>query len=161
MKFGGKKTNGQHATLSDIVRGMLHAVNGSQVILEQHYEAMMKRYFDNEGKPLTKTFVIDSERSVEVPVITLINPSAMALKEMDLEMSVHIDEVNLKSINSNTDEAARGSFDVSIVPSAPSSAKRPADMIDICMKFRAIDPPEGISRVLDEYFKRIEPGKTD
>jgi len=161
--FNGKKTKSERTTLSDIVRGMLHAVNSSQVILEQHYDMLISRYFNPEGKPLTTKFVIDSERSIEIPIITLINLSAMELKEMDLEMSLHIDEVNVKKIeNHNYDfEIDRGSFEVSIIPSKNSNAKRPTDMVDVCMKFRTIDPPEGISRILDEYIKRVEPNSED
>jgi Protein of unknown function (DUF2589). len=155
--YGNNNPN-QHCTLSDIIRGVLYSVNCSQEILEHHYDNMLKKYFNREGKPITTKFMVDSERCIEVPLITLFNPAALALKELNLEMSLHIDEVSLKKIeNCNfEDDASRASFNISIVPStANECVKRPSDMVDVCMTFTAIDPPEGFSRLLDEYIKKL------
>ncbi|AEY67794.1 DUF2589 domain-containing protein [Clostridium sp. BNL1100] len=158
MIFDKNKEKNVNATLSDIVRGMLHSVNCSQEILDQHFNKIIEKYFNSDGTPITKSFNVDSERCVEIPLITLINPSALALKEIDLEMSLHIDQVNVKKhICSNlADILDRGSFNVSVVPSNKSNDKQ-SDMVDISMKFRAIEPSEGVSRFLDEFIKKISP----
>ncbi len=158
MIFDKNKDKNVHTTLSDIVRGMLHSVNCSQEILDQHYNKIIERFFYPDGTPVTKSFNVDSERCVEIPLITLINPAALALKEIDLEMSLHIDQVNVKKdMYSNlADTPVRGSFNVSVVPSTKSN-DRQSDMMDISMKFRAVDAPEGVSRFLDEFIKNIGP----
>ncbi len=158
MLFDKNKEKNINTTLSDIVRGMLHSVNCSQEILDQHYNRIIEKYFNSDGTPKTKSFNVDSEKCVEIPLITLINPSALALKEIDLEMSLHIDQVNVKKeVCSNlSDILDRGSFNVSVVPSNKSNDKQ-SDMVDISMKFRTIDPPEGVSRLLDEFIKKISP----
>ncbi|EPR08148.1 DUF2589 domain-containing protein [Ruminiclostridium papyrosolvens] len=156
--FDKNKEKNIHTTLSDIVRGMLHSVNCSQEILDQHYNRIIERYFNSDGTPITKSFNIDSEKCVDIPLITLINPSALALKEIDLEMSLHIDQVNVKKdVCSNlADILDRGSFNVSVVPTNKPNDKQ-SDMVDISMKFRAIDAPEGVSKFLDEFIKKINP----
>lgn len=162
MVFSGTKGKNKHYTFSDIVRGLLHSVNSSQEILEQHYSKMLSRYFCQDGKPITTKIMIDSERYMEVPLVALINPSALALKEMDLEMSLHVDEISLKKIEAEDCEKdiTRGSFKVSVT-AANKTAERPSDVIDVCMRFRAIDPPEGVSRLLDEFNKQIQPERNN
>lgn len=156
MVFRGTKGKDRHYTLSDIIRGLIHSVNTSQEILEQHYSRMLSRYFSKDGEPITTKIMVDPERYMEVPLITLISPSALALKEMDLEMSLHVDEIILKKVEDDDyeKEITRGSFIVS-VDAAGITSEKPSDIINVCMKFRAIDPPEGVSRLFDEFNKQI------
>lgn len=158
MSSNVTKDSDNHYTLSDIIRGLLYSVNTSQEVLEQQYSKTLKKYFGQDGKPITTKIMIDCERYMEVPLIALINPSAIALQEMDLEMSLHVDEVLLKQMENcgYEKDLTRGSFKVSINP-ANKCPDRPPDMMDIYMKFRAIDPPEGFSRIMDEIIKQIHP----
>ncbi len=150
-------------TLSDITRGMQYAVNTTQEVLEHHYQKMLDRYFDASGNPVTTTFNIAQGRVVEAPLITLISPASLALEEMTVEMSIRVNNSSVKEMNkehventhSSSFQTTRSSFQVSLAP--PAEQGRSEDVIDIIMKFKKGDTPEGVSRIIDEFTSQILP----
>lgn len=154
------------STLSDIARGMQHAVNTAQEIIEQHYMRLFARYFDKEGEPLMVTFNLTPEHIVKAPLVALIQPNALALEELTVEMSVEIDQTTVKKVPTPTKDfdLERTSFAVSFASGKRTSAgpatgdqrsTREDNFIDVTMKFKRGDPPEGVARVLDEFYKAV------
>lgn len=158
--FGKKRPGGTtEQTLSDIARGMQHSVNVVQEILEQHYVRMLSRYFDDNNNHHARTITINVSptQSMEVPLIAIIQPNSLVLQEMTVEMSIRIDETKLKTDKAGADEPSlsRTSFAVSIAPTEKLETPCKGDVIGIVMKFKACDPPEGISRIIDEFTSKV------
>lgn len=153
-------------TLSDIARGMQHAINSAQEIIEQHYTRLFKRYLDKNGDPLMLTFNLTPEHVVKAPLLALIQPAALALEEVTIEMAVEVNHATVKKVPTpaHDTDLARTSFDVSFASGKRSSTgqsdddetrSRDDNAIHVVMKFKRGDPPEGVSRVLDEFYKSV------
>jgi hypothetical protein len=156
--FGKKRDDDiSRQTLSDVARGMQHAVNSVQEILERHYIKMLSRYFDEKGNPVMAHFNITPADAIEVPLITLVSPKGLFLEEVTVDMSVRIDETQVKSEKDREDKppTVRTSFMVSFAQDRGKESPRRGNVIDITMKFKAGDPPEGVSRIIDGFINRI------
>lgn len=144
-------------TLADIVRGIQHAVNAAQTLTEQHFVQLLERYIDPKtGKAYVQRIMLpDGIHYIDLPLITAIPPNGLALKEMNVDMAVRIDNSTRKKAAPRDVETqlTRTSFEVSFAPRAQERApqKTAGSAIDVSMKFVAGDPPEGVARVM-EYF---------
>lgn len=156
MGFWNKKQP-QVRTFSDIIRGLQYSVNTAQQILERHHLYLFKKYFDDKGVPVMREFQLSPTRVLNVPEISLIGQHALAIDEMEIEFNARINALELKE-----DEAQDGSntkywidratFDVDFSPSSRSD-----NLLKVKIKFKAVDQPEGVSRVIDEYDKLVSP----
>jgi hypothetical protein len=152
-------------TLPDIARGMQHAVNSTQLLVEQHYVRMLERYFDPKtGKAYTKRIPLpDGAHFLDVALIALIPPHGLKLDEMTVDMAVRIDQSVRKKAAPEEEETdiTRTSFEVSFAPRASergsSRSASEGSAIDIHMKFVAGDPPEGVARVMEYYTNMLVP----
>lgn len=148
-------------TLSDIARGVQHAVNTAQEILELHYVRLLGRYFDEDNNPKMVRLRTAQDTIVEVPLISLISPHELKLDELTMGLSLRIDETKVKRIPRKEGEPIeRTSFQISVGGgNTGDGAVRDHNMIDIKMVFKSGDPPEGVSRIVEEFTKKIVPKK--
>ncbi len=72
-------------TLADLIRGLQHSVNAAMEMVETRNVELLGRYFAEDGRPLTKRLDIDDRTSVEVPIISIVNPSTINIKEVDMD----------------------------------------------------------------------------
>ena len=159
-------------SLSDIARGMQHAVNSTQEMAEQHFGRMIERYFNDDGTPITKKFVLPDEHYMEVPLIALVPPSGLILKEMFIQMAIRVDNMQVKKAGPHDEDhhLTRSSFSVSFSPRKGQGSSGKSNVIDVEMKFVAGEAPEGVQRVLEAYSNtmmvpkpvgKVEMGKKD
>lgn len=158
MAFWKKKTTTQ--TFADIIRGMQYAVNTAHEMLERHHITLLNKYFDCEGRPEKKELWLNTEQKIEVPIITLINQGALSIDEMEICFKSKIDGITVKSAPATGTgkdiEIDRTTFEMNFTPS-----ERDGNVVDVRIKFKSIQPPEGVSRIVDEYNKILEPVKGD
>lgn len=149
-------------TLSDIARGMQHAVNTTQEMVARHSLQQLERYFEADGSPVMVSLKTGPDKVIDVPLVTLIDQSTLVLDEMQVELSLRITDTSTKTAVveqiPTADESPfsldRSSFKVEFAP--PRQEARDQDgLIDIVMKFKAGDPPEGVARVVDAFNNRI------
>lgn len=156
-------------TLADIARGMQHAVNSTQRLTEHHYVHLFERYFNPDGTAVTQRIVLpDGQHVLDVPVISLIPPNGLQLKEMTVDLAVQINHsVRKRAMPQGVPtDITRTSFEVSFSPRAAERGPQKkgashGSSVDICMKFVAGDPPEGVSRVMDYYTNALVPKLLD
>ncbi len=151
--------------LTDITRGMHHAVSTTSAMLAQQYILMVNQFFDRDtdekGETIFKakmaTVEIDDKHQMKLPLVSLVAPKGIALEKMRIEMSVKMSEVEAKkATHLDNSEAERTSFKVSLSPKSHGDGRRRSDIVDIVMEFQATDPPEGIMRIIDEYSNMIQ-----
>lgn len=149
-------------TLADIVRGMQHAVNTAQSILQQHWRDTLDPYFDDEtGKPITEKYLLPSGQLIEMPLIALVSPAGLVLDHMEIEMAVRIDASEVKPHRSASQEETahhRTSLQCSFAP-LKKGEDRSMNSVLVKMVFKAGDAPEGVSRLIEEFTNAVVPRK--
>lgn len=151
-------------TLSDLVRGLQHSVNTAMEMIETRNVELLGRYFAPDGTPLSKRLNINSNTSIDVPLISIVNPSTINIKEVEMDFSVQIVSSELrkkqaqegfKAGNENTsfdNRLKRSNLEISF-----DGNKDNASRMQVKIKFESKPIPEGLSRIIDEYDKTIAP----
>lgn len=141
-------------TLADVARGMQHAVNTTQELLERHYGQMLSRYFNDDGSSITRKFILPDGSHMDVATIALVPACSLNLKEMVVRMSVRVDRTQVKVSDAEdpSDHLTRTSFHVSFSPRVDS---RDRDVVDVTMKFVSGEPPEGVARIMEKFVNSV------
>lgn len=159
--FGRKQMNAQ--MLTDITRGIHHAVNTTGSMIAQQYIMMFQQFFDSdEDGTITAKMVkvqFDDKHDMLVPLIALVQPQGISLEKMRFELSIQISESELKRATHEVDNfnAGRTSFKVLLSPKSGDSERRHTDIVDVVMEFSRSEPPEGIARLIEHYTNMIRP----
>ena len=151
MAFWRKKNKVKH-TLSDMMRGMQHSVNTAQEILENHHIQLLNRYFTQDGYPVSKKINLGDGKILDVPLISLVNQNSLSIDEMEIDFKAEVNEIELKNIKDENTDIDRTSFTMDFTPN-----ERDDNSISIKIKFKTKVQPEGISRIVDEFDKKIQP----
>ncbi len=151
MAFWHKKNKVKH-TLSDMMRGMQHSVNTAQEILEKHHIQLLNKYFTQDGYPITKKINLGDNKILDVPLISLINQNSLTIDEMEIDFKATVNEIELKNLKDENSEIDRTSFTMDFSPS-----ERDDHSLSIKIKFKTKTQPEGVSRIVDEFDKKIQP----
>lgn len=152
-------------TLSDIVRGIAHAASAANSIQDRQFIQQINQYFHKEEDgtlvPKVVRAKIDDNTYMEVPLISMIDPSTIGLEEMEVRMGIRLSKSdvkkNIKEFNTQN-EMSRSSFNVSLTSCKPGERQ---DIIDVVMKFKKTDAAEGASRLVDEMNGTVQPRKYD
>lgn len=158
-------------TLSDIARGMQYCVNSASEIVEKHYIDMFSRYFDDEGNPYVQTFNMSNGYKIEVPVFLMMGYNSMNMEEMTVKLLISLKEMKQKTHMFSGDEdeedggeearnlaTSRTSFTVALA-SENEDGTPGSQNVTIEMKFKAGDPPEAVSRVVETFANTVIPEK--
>lgn len=162
MGFWSKKT-GNAQTFADLIRGLQHSVNAAMEMIETRNVELLGRYFTPEGTPVVKRLSIDERTDVEIPLISIVNPASVNIKEVEMDFSVQINSSELKCKNPQggfllggnsttyTNGLERSSLEISF------DGAKDASRMQVHIKFETQPIPEGLSRIIDEYDKTIMP----
>ena len=161
---GGSNSHGHPGlnglTLDDITRGMQHAAASANQMLAQQYTALLDQFFDaDEAGTLVAREVelaLDSQHRLALPLVSLAMPRGLALDEMTVNMTVRSDIADALPLHGAA-AGGVGRFYVSLAPHSKRDTGRDSEHIDIEMKFTALQPPEAVMRVIDEYTNRLVP----
>lgn len=134
-------------TISDIIRGMQHAVNTAEDMLTSHQIEKLTEAFNSDGTAKTYYIILPDGRKVDIPVACLTPSTNLSISELELEFAVKVDGTFTKG--EGKDE--RSSYNVSFVGTDRKSifGRRKKDRdatIRIRMKFREKDEPEAVAR---------------
>ncbi len=154
-------------TLSDIVRGIQHAVNTAQEVIEQQYFQHLNKFIDQK-----KTIKLSDDHFLEVPLITLVSMDHLVLDEMSVDMTLIMNHASKKELRNRdynqkkSDEnqnvygnSSRSSFSISLAKNRSGGNVRAANEIGIRMKFKAGEPPEAVNKIVEEFTRSIFPKK--
>lgn len=148
-------------TLADIARGMQHAATAANQFIAHQYQQTLEPFFarDADGvlTPKTVAIQLDPRHHVELPLVALSTPRGLMLEKMKVRMTVRTDAVSQDKITSSLDDHNITNFHVSMSPSGKNKKGRNSQHVDIEMQFTALDPPESIMRLIDEYTNLVLP----
>ena len=141
------------ADLSQIIKGMQHAVNEAQKTLEAHHFDSLLSFFHSNGEPKMISLHVEGDKYIDVPTFTLASHSALKIEELEMQFKAKIQDVkDLELTNGDGGSDNVSSFTVGISPSSDAS-----DFVTIRIHFKAIDQSEGFARVLNEHDKTVTP----
>jgi hypothetical protein len=162
MAFWNKQ-NTESQTFADLIRGLQHSVNAAMEMLEARNIELLGRYFDKEGNAATRRLLINDDTAVDIPIISIVNPSALNIKEVEMQFDVKINSSELKR------KAAQEGFmvgeenhtlDMGVERSSLEigfGGKKNMSTMNVKIKFESNPIPEGLSRIIEEYDKTIMP----
>jgi len=149
--------------LTDLARGMQHVALATTDILGQHAINMLNHYVDPVTRePIETRIRLRNGQVMDVPLIALIPPSTLAMKQLKIKMAVSVKGVEVKAhqYDKGMAEVDRSRFHVAFGPSDPDNTKRKRGsekMIDLEMTFEAIEPPEALHRIIEQFTQYVEP----
>ncbi|GHV04476.1 hypothetical protein AGMMS50229_05960 [Campylobacterota bacterium] len=159
----------QNQTFADLIRGLQHAVNTAQEMLQDHQFQTIKKFF-KDGNPIVKKVYLPDGKTLAIPWITLVPQSLLTVSEIEMGFTVEIVGLDLKGFDSKARKnhdlgdyapprssieiafahAKRSSlFDDKLSGGSMSDESERGNTIDVKIKFKSIEMPEGTSRLLD------------
>ncbi len=165
-KFWTREKNATQ-TLADLIRGLQHSVNTALEMVETRNVELLGRYFSADGNPILKRININEQTSIDVPLVSIVNPASINIKEVEMDFSVQITSSDLRckqpqggfqagEKSAHFDNGLkRSSLEISF------DGKKDLSRMQVHIKFEAKPIPEGFSRIIDEYDKTIMPFTQD
>ncbi len=164
-------------TLNDLVEAIADAVIQAQDQVERYQTSLLRSYFDKDNRPRYVRLRVPSlregadahaEEELVVPVLALVGATRLAIKELEVSTTVTLGDVAdfIEEGGAAKDEGAEGEDeDVTRGKSGPrrgvrvdlgASASDPSSATaSLKLNLQAIEPTEGLTRVMIELNKRI------
>jgi len=137
--------------LQDIFAGIYSAIVESQNTIEQHYLGEIERDYFEDGKPKMLAVSLPGHdgmlQELQIPAITLVPHHGLKIKEVTLEMKVH-----LGAKEDDEESTGKGSPLRKLVSGFRGKQE---EMSTIKITFEGTDPPEGLARIKDSLVKFI------
>jgi hypothetical protein len=144
----------QTHSFAELIKGLHYAVNSVQEMLKAQQISMIREYFDDDGVVLTQRIKTLKNETVDIPLISLVPQTSIMIDEIEIKFATKVDSIveNEKSQDQKGETAPESlRFNMSLAASATNSG----DVMNVTVKFKAASPPEGLSRMIDEYSKAL------
>jgi len=162
--WSNKKQETQSQMFSDLIRGLQHSVNAAMEMLEARNLELLSRYFTEDGHPRVRRLMLDDNSTIDVPVISIVNPSAMNLKEIEMEFNVKVNSVELQEklpqrgfMANEANEDITISLERSNLQISFTEIADQKNTMKVKVKFESAQIADGMSRVIKEFDKTILP----
>ncbi len=148
MGFGKKK----HYSFLDIIRGIQHAINASQDMLQaQQLQSLQKFWDEDNGKPVSKTIKV-KDGELSVPLVALLPHNHLGMDDVEIKFCAKIEDIdNMAAADINGNDINAADLKLALDDIKPGKD----DTMQITIRFKAQAPTEGLSRIIDEYNKQI------
>lgn len=142
----------EQAKLSGLVRGIMSAVQSASDIAGQQHFDLISNYFDesNDGTLIPKIIRIklDDNKSLDVPLICMVNPSSYQMSKMQIDMYVKLKPGEAKAAIEKGVDEGRASRNSCLVEFGHSNSKNSVKL-KMCFKCNKSEP-ESIARMIEE-----------
>ena len=139
---------------SDILKGLQHAINSAQDMLQaQQIQGLMRFWSANDGNPLTQKVKV-GERELDVPLMTLVPHSHLEMDDVEIKFKAKIGDIASHSFADklqNGQELTRADLQMEM----DGIKATDNDVMEITIRFKSKETPEGVARLTDEYNKLI------
>lgn len=138
---------------SDILKGLQHAINSAQSMLQAQQVEHLSNFWQQDGNPVTQRVVL-GDKEVKVPLLTLVPHSQMAMDNVEIKFKTRIGDIApycSQDMFSADNSLRRADLQVEMQGVKASDD----DTMEISIRFKVKETPEGVSRLMDEYNKQI------
>lgn len=150
---------GVPVTLEDITRGMQYAATAANELIAQQYMKALDPFFEpgQDGSliPRTVKLELDDNHYFDLPLVALSTPRGLMLEKMKVNLTIRTEGMQAPSRQSGENDFGR--FHVSLSPASDSKGGRDSRHVDVEMQFTALEPPESVMRLIDEYTNKVVP----
>lgn len=139
---------------SDILKGLQYAINSAQDMLQaQQMQGLMKFWNSNDGNPVSQKVKIGN-RELDVPLMSLVPHSHLEMDDVEIKFKAKIGDIASHAVadkiqNGQNLTRAELQMEMDGIKSTDD------DVMEITIRFKAKDTPEGVARLTDEYNKMI------
>lgn len=140
--------------LSDILKGLHNAVNSAQEMLQaQQIQSLAKFWRSSDGTPISQVLKI-GDRELNVPLMSLVSHSHLEMDDVEIKFKTRIGDVAAHSFANKLDNNNCMTHD-DLQMEMEGIKATDDDVMEITIRFKQKDTPEGIARLADEYNKLI------
>lgn len=140
--------------LSDILKGLHQAVNSTQEMLQAQQVQNLARFWQtNDGSPVSQKVKI-GDREMEVPLMALVSHSHLEMDDVEIKFKARIGEVASQSL-ANKQDSNNALTHSDLQMEMEGIKATDDDVMEITIRFKAKETPEGVARLTDEYNKMI------
>jgi hypothetical protein len=147
--------------IEELVGGLLEAAMVAQGISERQHINSLRNYFNDDGTPKIKKFII-GEKELDVPYFILADHSSIGLDELDIEFEARLvfgdSETNVSDLKKSLlGLFKKKGYEHNIKGIEVDSGKNTdrSGMSKIKVKFKADEKPEALSRLIDVYIQNM------
>ena len=139
---------------SDILKGLHSAVNSAQEMLQAQQVQNLTRFWQsNDGKPVTQKLKV-GDRELDVPLMSLVSHSHLEMDDVEIKFKARIGNVVSHSIANRLDgNNALTHSDLQMEMDGIKATDD--DVMEVTIRFKLKETPEGVARLTDEYNKLI------
>lgn len=139
---------------SDILKGLQYAVNSAQDMLQsQQVEGLMKFWSTDNGDPVTKKIRIGN-RELEVPLMALVPHAHLEMDDVEIKFKTRVGDIASQSASDKLQKNQMLTH-ADLRMEMDGIKATDEDVMEITIRFKAKETPEGVSRLTDEYNKLI------
>lgn len=149
----GLKKKNEPVEFSAIIRGIQQAISSAQDILQAQQIDNIRGFFDSDGRPLSQKVKFGG-KEVEVPLMALVPHNAVSMEEVEIKFKTKVGAVSTDSVS----DAFVGGAPLSsanLHMQMDGIATGDGDVMEVTIRFKAKETPEGVARIMDEYNKNI------
>jgi len=142
----------QHFSFADILKGLQHAVNSAQDMLQgQQVQNLTKFLNTSDGTPVSRK-VKFGDREVEVPLMSLVPQCHLAMEDIEIQFNAKVGDIASESLQTlNVNDISYADLKVAL----EGVRAKDDDVLQITIRFKQQQTTEGLSRLMDEYNKQI------
>ena len=146
----------------DVLAGLQRAISQAQEMLQNHQLENFSNFWNTDGKPVTHSLLIH-DKTVDVPLFTLVPHSHLAMDNVTVEFSTRIGDVITKEssnllkrgslMHNGSESVFLSHADLKVAMDGIRSDGE--DVMKVSITFKVRDTPEAVARLMDEYNKGI------
>jgi len=138
---------------SDVIKGLQHAVNSAQEMLQYEQINNIKKYFDENGK--AQTFNVDvGGVQYELPLIAIVPQCHLEMDEIEVKFKANANTTGeeLPVIHGiHGENVTHADLNMQLEHISMDDQ----NLMDITVKFKTKESTEGLQRIIDEFNKHI------
>lgn len=140
--------------LSDILKGLHHAVNSAQEMLQaQQVQNLLRFWQSDDGIPVSRKVKI-GDKEMDVPLMSLVPHSHLEMNDVEIKFKARVGEVASHSFADKLN-AGNAMTHSDLQMEMDGIKATDDDVMEITIRFKSKETPEGVARLTDEYNKLI------
>ncbi len=141
-----------HYSFADVLKGLQHAVNSAQDMLQGQQVQNLTRFMNTaDGTPVSQKVKL-GDKEVDVPLLSLVPQCHLAMEDIEIRFNAKVSDIapgTLQTVNGS--EIPHADLKVAL----EGVRAKDDDVLQITVRFKQQQTPEGLSRLMDEYNKLI------
>lgn len=138
---------------SDVIKGLQHAINSAQDLLQVEQINNLKNYFDENGSPKYINIEVDGSQH-NIPLIAIVPQCHLEMDEIEISFKANASATSEK-LPMHKGIAGEEVSCADLNMQIEHISVEQNNLMDITVKFKAKESTEGLKRIADEFNKHI------